>query len=308
MPHTHACTTVHVCRPFTDPLAGPLQNPRLCLYRDDSNVQFSWQVYFKTLQRGVYTCLSDIHIYLDQLLPTSKFVVCPGIRDYPEEIRFRTKNLVQWGEPFSRMFSAACDQWHIPNNARQSPTSAAYNCCKPCKQLVHDIRQLQQKAGETTEGTKVSRTLTSSNYPISKLSPTSQSKRISKLTDERKNLTKKLNKLQPFDCIVNDKEHANLLELVSTIHKKGSKAIRELISEGEQILGPDNNALQQAWHQDVTERLEYERDQRRSGMNMGIVIGRGRSSRREMRGVGEEMKVNNYMWPGMYQNLFATCT
>ena len=73
-------------------------------------------------------------------------------------------------------------------------------------------------------------------------------------------------------------------------------------------MDPDNNALQQAWHQDVTERLEYERDQRRSGMNMGIVIGRGRSSRREMRGVGEEMKVNNYMWPGMYQNLFATCT
>ena len=70
---------------------------------------------------------------------------------------------------------------------------------------------------------------------------------------------------------MNDKEHANLLELVSTIH--GSKAIQELITEGEQVLGSDNNALQQAWHQDVTERLEYEMDQKRSGMNMGIVIG-----------------------------------
>ena len=120
------------------------------------------------------------------------------------------------------------------------------------------------------------RTLTSSNYPISKLSPASQNKWISKLTDERKNLTKKLNKLQPFDCIVNDKEHASLLELVSTIHKKGSKAIQELISEGEQVLGCDNNALQQAWHQDVTERLEYEVDQRRSGMD-----GRERNKCRE---------------------------
>ena len=185
----------------------------------------------RPFKHGVYTSLSDIHVYLDQLLPTSKYVVCPSIRDYPEEIRFRTKNLVQWGELFSRMFSAACNQWHIPNNAWQSPITAAYNCCNPCKQLIHDIRQLQQKAGETTEVQRLSKTLTSSNYPISKLSPASQNKQISKLTDERKNLTKKLNKLHPFDCIVNDKEHANLLQLVSTIHKKGSKAIQELISE-----------------------------------------------------------------------------
>lgn len=178
----------------------------------DSSVQFSWQVYFKTLHHRVYTSLSDIHIYFDQLLPISKFVVCPGICNYPEEIRVRTVS------------------------------AAAYNCCKPCKQLIHDIRQLRQKAGETTDVQKLSRTLTSSNYPISKLSPASQNKQISKLTDERKNLTKKLNKLQPFDCIVSDNEHANPLELVSTIHKKGSKAIQELISEGEQALGSDNNA------------------------------------------------------------------
>lgn len=103
------------------------------------------------------------------------------------------------------------------------------------------------------------------------LSPASQNKRISKLTNERKNLTKKLNALQPFDCIVNDKEHANLLGLVSTIHKKGSKAIQELISEGEQVLGSDNNALQQAWHQDVTER--------RSGMNRFSCWGRYKQER-----------------------------
>ena len=62
---------------------------------------------------SIYTSLSDIQLYLDQLLPTSKFFVCPVIRDYPDEIRFKTKHLVQWGEPFSRMFSAACSQWHI---------------------------------------------------------------------------------------------------------------------------------------------------------------------------------------------------
>ena len=54
------------------------------------------------------------------------------------------------------------------------------------------------------------------------------------------------------------------------------------------MLGSDNNALQQAWHQDVTERLEYEVDQRRSGMDA-----RGRSKCREKG--DEELRERKYL-------------
>ena len=247
---------------------GPIQNPRLCVYHEGaarvSDGHFLWQVFYSTVSEGVYCGPNDIEMYLEQLLPSSGYVVCPGIRKYPEEIRFTTKNLRQWGMPFNRKFSASCYQWHIPNNAHQQLDSIAFDCCKPCKQLLHDINQLALRATATTEEQKIGRTLPNSKYPLSKLSPASQKVRVKKITDERKSLMHRIKKMQPFDCQVNDKQNAELLHLVSEVGKNGSKVIDELIREGDKILGEDN-ILRDAWRQDVTERLEYERDQRKSG-------------------------------------------
>ena len=88
---------------------------------------------------------------------------------------------------------------------------------------------------------------------------------------DRKNLTRKLNRLQPFDCDVSDKQHAKLLEFVSSVHKNGSKVINELIEEGNRVLG-DESMLKDSWHQDVVERLDYERDQQTSGMSKPSII------------------------------------
>ena len=45
----------------------------------------------------------------------------------------------------------------------------------------------------------------------------------------------------------------------------GVGSSRELCAEGDRLLGVDNNPLKEVWHQDVIERLEYEKDQRKSG-------------------------------------------
>lgn len=203
-------------------------------------------------------------MYLKQLLPSSGYVVCPGIKEYPDQIRFDTKNLRQWGPPFNRKFSANCYQWHVPNNAQQLPGSIAFDCCKPCKQLLHDINQLALRANTTTQTQRMSRTLPSSKYPLSKLSPASQKIRVTKVIVDRQNVVQKLNKLRPFDYEVNDKQHAELLQLTSAVHTIGSKVINELVEEGSRVLGEDN-VLKDSWHQDVVERLDYERDQQRSG-------------------------------------------
>ena len=240
-------------RVFTQAMGGPLQNPRLCIVHEAQSSHFYWQIYYSTIQDGVYANPSDIEMYLEQLLPSSGYVVCPGIRSYPDQIRFTTKNLRQWGPPFNRMFSATCAQWHIPNNVQQSPESLGFDCCKSCKQLLHDINQLAQRAVATTDTQRVIRTLPSSNYPLSKLSPSSQKTRIGNIMIDRKNLTRKLNRLQQFDCTVSDKQHAELLEFVSSVHKSGSKVIKELIEEGSRVLG-DENVLKDSWHQDVVEQ------------------------------------------------------
>ena len=78
---------------------------------------YKWQVFFHTVDEGKY-CYQTINHYLDQLLPSSGYHVCPGIMRYPHEtIRFQTKNLREWGIPFTnRVDSKLCELWHVPSN------------------------------------------------------------------------------------------------------------------------------------------------------------------------------------------------
>ena len=75
----------------------------------------------------------------------------------------------------------------------------------------------------------------------------------------------KLAKVAHFDCDLSDKQRTELLELVRSVDKNGSRVGEELCAEGDRLLDVDNNPLKEVWHKDVIERLEYEKDQRKSG-------------------------------------------
>ena len=123
-------------RPYNDSRVGLLANPRLCLSEKDGDIHYSFQVYFKEIDAGVCTDdLSEVERYLAQLLLTSDFVICPGIRDYPTSIRFQTKNLVVWNEPFHRRVSSNCAQWHVPNNIKQARSSSGLTAVNPVSSL-----------------------------------------------------------------------------------------------------------------------------------------------------------------------------
>ena len=148
---------VCICRPYNHDSVGLISNPRMCLSEVDGVIEYSFQIFYKSIDTGYCRDeLSDVECYLSQLTSTFGFVVCPGIREYPDSIRFKTSNLVEWKEPFNRCFSVNCSQWHVPNNVRQTPDSTAFNCCKACKQLIHDIHQLQQASEKVSASTRVS--------------------------------------------------------------------------------------------------------------------------------------------------------
>ena len=86
------------CRPLVMMEVGPLANPRLFVFIEGATVQFKWQVPFKTLTSGEFSA-TTVEPHLEQLKPVSDFKVCPGIKEYPQEIRFETKNLRRWGIP-----------------------------------------------------------------------------------------------------------------------------------------------------------------------------------------------------------------
>ena len=121
----------------------------------------------------------------------------------------------------------------------------------PCK--------LAEKASTLSDEQKIARTSIQSNYPMKYLSPTSRSQRVRKVCKDRQNLAAKLAKVAHFDCDLSDKQHTELLELVRSVDKNGSRVVEELYAEGDRL--PDNNPLKEVWHQDVIERLEYEKDQ-----------------------------------------------
>ena len=104
-------------KPVVSEEYGPMVNPHLCILGPGDNVTYKWQVFFHTVDEGKY-CSQTINHYLDQLLPSSGYHVCPGIMRYPHEtIRFQTKNLREWGIPFTnRVDSKLCELWHVPSN------------------------------------------------------------------------------------------------------------------------------------------------------------------------------------------------
>ena len=86
---------------------------------------------------------------------------------------------------------------------------------------------------------------------------------MAKKDEQRKQSIKKLKKFDRSTCDVSDKQHSEILQLVSSVND--SKAIQELIEEGDRVLGYEQNALWEAWQQDVLERLDYKKDQTKAG-------------------------------------------
>ena len=62
-----------------------------------------------------------------------------------------------------------------------------------------------------------------------------------------------------------------MLKLVKELNKN-SNTVRELYERGDKMLGSENNLLHVAWQQDITERIEYEKDQCSSGMKFSTYL------------------------------------
>lgn len=229
----------------------------------DCSIHYKWQVLFNTVLEGSYN-ESVLRKHLDELRPQSGYVLCPGLKEYPEEIRFKTKNLRQWGLPFNRIDSKDCHLWHIPHNIHHPTGDELRDTCKSCRLLYHDIKQLMKLKDGVSAEKKSTRLSIHSNYPLKYLSPQSTTERVLKMSKDRKNLTSRLSHIKAeLEYDVSDKQHAELLEIVESIDTNGKKVVDELCDKFDGLPGfsGDSNPLREVWQQDVIERLQYKRDQ-----------------------------------------------
>ena len=86
--------TIECCSRITKIDSGPFNNPRITIFCDGNSATCKFSAFFHTIASGPVDTVSSC---IEQLLPESSYVICPGILDYPPELRFKMKHLHQWG-------------------------------------------------------------------------------------------------------------------------------------------------------------------------------------------------------------------
>lgn len=248
-------------RSFSSSLPHPCYNPRVVLSWQpvDEEVHVAFEANLISIKQ--FKCSNDLlelFQMIETLLPNSGFVMCSGLDDSAEELNINCKNARKWSFPFKRTDHVECNMWF------QKPPNSSLNRCGKCRDLGYYIKKESQRRQSVTPERKARRVLPSSNYPISKLTPTTQRARINSIRIDRSKLahTMKSNK-KLLETSVNYSTHCELIELVSKIQRTSKEQLQTVMAEADAVGKGD--MLREAWKQDVEERIAFDKDQRRNG-------------------------------------------
>lgn len=199
---------------------------------------------------------------LQQMLPTSPYVPCPGIVDCCQQYGAIHRDVhglqkICNGSTVLRYESEQCLKWHVPTNQKTRQGSRTYNMCVQCKLLDNRLaKNVATHMVSTPE--KIARTLPSSHFPMTYLSPASQKVRIRRLQTERKNLAKKIKKYDHFSVSLGSEQTADLSNIVSIINN--DQCIRseldEILLEADTHKEGHGSVLQDIWDADSVETDE----------------------------------------------------
>ncbi|KAK7507645.1 hypothetical protein BaRGS_00001580 [Batillaria attramentaria] len=119
---------------------------------------------------------------LVRTVSSPKYRLCPGLGLERFSEHTWTKNLQVINAPFKRLQSSKCPVWFTSEDSSRT--------CDACKQLKKSMRAVELRERNLSPTEKHRRTLASSSYPISRLSPTSRAKRIANMRNERNRFKK----------------------------------------------------------------------------------------------------------------------
>lgn len=126
---------------------------------ETTSVTYSFQVFNALAEYNI----DAVNKKLTTMLPTSGYVICPGLSNYPDNLRYDIKGVRKWEFPFERIDNVSCHLFHIPDNSKIHPLHTLYN--DPCKKLQNSVIKWEQR--NTCIQHDVSKHLMpSSNYPI----------------------------------------------------------------------------------------------------------------------------------------------
>ena len=142
----------------------------------------------------------DFLSIIDLIDESGGYVLCPGMQpDWYEETYktagYQRDKVREFQLPTKRYESIDCLLWHKPCNRYAKLGDNLYNVCSNCKQEGSRALQNAERSLNVDETVKDARRSPSSNYPMAKLSPSSQSEKVKRLKKENKINHDKLQKL-----------------------------------------------------------------------------------------------------------------
>ena len=227
-------------------------------------MQLEFQVFFRSVAKVAYTS-KIANNYLQSMLPKSGYIVCLGIPSLPSSVCFKPKHYRKWELPFVRHDSQACKLWYLPSDPKhrlrkRSPTDPLFDSYLSCKLLWTRVSNLAKRAKSPSSRAKWQ--LPSSTKPLQYLSPLSLRLRQRQSRLDRKAMMKSLHKYEKYDVSLNDDQHSEMFDLVSSISDIGKEELEKVMSEAD----AKGEVLRNIWKMDVEERLQYFKDQKKNGM------------------------------------------
>lgn len=258
------------------PEVGPVHPVRIVIGMSlICKLQIVWPV-VRTVQQVVLRCHDDESLFklLQQMLPMSKYAVCPGIPDYIERYSALVRHPIKClrkiciGDEILRCESVCCLLWHVPTDQRSIPGERLFNVCAHCKHVDRLLAKDAAAAAASSSNTKIARTLPTSNYPLEMLSPASQKARMRRIMKDRKNLNAKLDKYSKLCISLTDEQDSELSAAVSMINKNPSmrSELDEVFLEADNHKEGHGAILQDIWELDSTDKEFTENQQRNSEM------------------------------------------
>ncbi len=216
------------------------------------------QALLRTVEEGTVTTPGDFKALCEKITDCRNYKICPGIEieeyeQYKEVIRYDPKSVQIVDFPVKRIESTKCEHWFplsqshsVAKKKRETPEVLCHECVQLRRYLQESVRRLSSVTAED----KVQHQQADSFYPMKYLSPQSLQRRKTNVKSVKAKEKRIMKRYVPEEIILDDKQHAEMSQIHSSLDELASDELESIFREGEQQGTQIGSTLRHVWEQD----------------------------------------------------------
>ena len=211
----------------------------------------------QTVEEGNVSTKEEFKVLCEKIADSRNYKLCPGIQmeeyeQYKEVIRYDPKRVQILDFPVRHIESEKCERWFLlsQNNASKEKREASEVLCRECVQLRYYLQASVQRLSNVTPEVKVQHQQADSFYPMKYLSPQSLQRRQTNIKAVQAKEKRLLKRYVPEEIILDDKQHAEMSQIHSSLDETASSELELIFGEGEHQGTQIGSTLRHVWEQD----------------------------------------------------------